>query len=125
MPEGAAETVKLLSKNYALGLVTSRISERLFGSPELENLETCFSALVSYQDTENHKPHPEPLLLAAAKLQVAPAECVYVGDAVTDVTAARAAGMKVVIYGGAVPGADAYAKDLRELPRLVAELDGQ
>ena len=31
-------------------------------------------------DASRHKPHPEPLLLALEKLQVAPQHAVYVGD---------------------------------------------
>jgi phosphoglycolate phosphatase-like HAD superfamily hydrolase len=47
------------------------------------------------------KPHPAPLLHAAAQLGVSPADCVYVGDAQRDVAAARAAGMAALVaqYG--------------------------
>ena len=39
------------------------------------------------------KPHPRPLLVAAALLDVAPEHCVYLGDARRDIEAAHAAGM--------------------------------
>lgn len=39
------------------------------------------------------KPHPLPLLHAAGVLGIAPAACVYVGDDLRDIEAARAAGM--------------------------------
>ena len=45
------------------------------------------------------KPHPLPLLHAAALLGIAPAECVYVGDAERDVQAARNAGMIPLVAG--------------------------
>lgn len=45
------------------------------------------------EDTDEHKPHPAPLLFGAAVLQADPAHCVYVGDAVVDIVAAKAAGM--------------------------------
>ncbi len=45
------------------------------------------------------KPHPDPLLFAAGKLKVAPAQILYVGDDERDVQAARAAGMPVVVAG--------------------------
>jgi beta-phosphoglucomutase-like phosphatase (HAD superfamily) len=54
--------------------------------------------VVLYGDTDNHKPHPEPLLLAAKKLNINPSECVYVGDSATDIVAARASGMKAINY---------------------------
>lgn len=53
-------------------------------------------------DTASHaKPHPAPLLHAAAIVGVEPARCVYVGDDLRDVQAAHAAGMQAVVaaYG--------------------------
>lgn len=40
-----------------------------------------------------HKPHPHGLLLATDALQVDPKRCIYIGDQMFDVGAARAAGM--------------------------------
>ncbi|HEV7490681.1 MAG TPA: phosphoglycolate phosphatase [Rhodanobacteraceae bacterium] len=45
------------------------------------------------------KPDPAPLLHAAARLGVAPASCLMVGDSSNDAIAARAAGMPVVLVG--------------------------
>ena len=47
------------------------------------------------------KPHPEPLWLAAEQCQIAPAHCLYVGDAQRDIEAGRSAGMKTLVaaYG--------------------------
>jgi phosphoglycolate phosphatase len=58
------------------------------------------AAVVIAGDTTPHsKPHPEPLLEACRRLQLAPARAVYVGDDLRDVQAARAAGMPVVAAG--------------------------
>lgn len=59
-------------------------------------IEHLIDVAAALEDTTKHKPDPEPLLHAAAVLQVAPADCVYVGDAVVDMEAARAAGMAAV-----------------------------
>ncbi|KGN36625.1 HAD family hydrolase [Knoellia subterranea] len=48
------------------------------------------------EDTTKHKPDPEPLLAAAARVGVDPRDAVYVGDATVDILAARAAGMAAV-----------------------------
>lgn len=48
------------------------------------------------EHTAKHKPDPEPLLVAAAKLGVEPATAVYVGDATVDILAAKAAGMAAI-----------------------------
>lgn len=51
--------------------------------------------------TARAKPHPDPLLAASRALGLAPAACLYVGDAERDVSAAAAAGMPVLValYG--------------------------
>jgi N-acetyl-D-muramate 6-phosphate phosphatase len=53
--------------------------------------------VVSGDTLAERKPHPLPLLHAAQLLGLAPAECLYVGDAARDVQAARAAGMQVIV----------------------------
>ena len=49
--------------------------------------------LIGGDTLAERKPHPLPLLHAAAMLGVAPEECAYVGDDERDIVAARAAGM--------------------------------
>jgi beta-phosphoglucomutase-like phosphatase (HAD superfamily) len=71
MPDGADEVIKTLSKKYLLGIVTSRIKNSVYEAPKLAALKKYFKVAVSYEDTKNHKPHPDPLLLATNKLGVA------------------------------------------------------
>ena len=78
------------------GVVSSKKSETVQLGLRAVGLETRIEILAGQADTDLHKPHPAPLLHAAATLAVAPASCVYVGDAVVDVEAARAAGMGAV-----------------------------
>jgi phosphoglycolate phosphatase len=67
------------------------------------------AAVVIAGDTTPHsKPHPEPLLEAARRLQIDPARCLYVGDDLRDVQAGRAAGMRTAVVtwgylGGGAP----------------------
>ncbi len=65
--------------------------------------------IVSGDTTPHAKPHPEPLLEAARRLEVLPAQCLYVGDDQRDIQAGRAAGMPTVAahYGYLGLGADA------------------
>ena len=78
------------------GVVTNK-AER-FTLPLLQGL--CLvdraACVVGGDTTARAKPHPDPLLHAAAALQLPPAECLYVGDDLRDVQAARAAGMPVL-----------------------------
>lgn len=54
------------------------------------------AVLVGGDTLAQKKPHPLPLLHAAAAIGVDPADCTYVGDDERDILAARAAGMPSV-----------------------------
>jgi len=75
------------------GVITNKaawLTEPLLESLGLSTRAAC---VVSGDTLPERKPHPRPLLHAAELIAVAPAECVYLGDALRDVQAARAAGM--------------------------------
>src|SRR3989344_1267016 len=113
-----------LSKKYVLGVATSRTLTP-FSITQLIDLEKYFKAEVIYGDTKNHKPHPEPLILAAQKLGLKPEECVYVGDSATDLMAARDAGMKCIIiesHGRNIKGADENISSFEGLIKTVDSL---
>jgi HAD superfamily hydrolase (TIGR01509 family) len=55
-----------------------------------------FDAIVTAEDTERHKPHPDVFLEAARRLHVSPEHCRVYEDADLGVEAARRAGMQVV-----------------------------
>ena len=59
-------------------------------------LETRAACVVCGDTTPHLKPHPASLLHAAKELSLAPQACVYLGDDLRDVQAARAAGMRSV-----------------------------
>lgn len=54
------------------------------------------SIVVTAERTERVKPHPDPYLLAAELLGLAPSVCVVLEDAPAGIAAGRAAGMQVV-----------------------------
>jgi len=59
--------------------------------------QTRCAVLVGGDSLPERKPHPLPLLHAAAAIAIDPADCVYVGDDRRDIDAARAAGMPSVV----------------------------
>jgi len=93
------------------GVVTNK-PER-FTKPLLEALGVLHRAacVVSGDTVTRPKPHPDPLLHAARALALEPASCLYVGDDLRDVQAARAAGMPVLAasYGYLGNGGDCRA----------------
>jgi 2-phosphoglycolate phosphatase len=64
-------------------------------------LTTQAACVVSGDTTRERKPHPLPLLHAAQLIGIAPANCLYVGDAERDIQSARAADMEsaVALWG--------------------------
>ena len=84
--------LELKERGYSLGVVTSRNREecrRYFGTFGLEILCGQF---ICAEDTERHKPEPEPLLKYMEKAGAAAESCIYIGDMPTDVACANRAG---------------------------------
>ena len=95
--DGMAELLDQLDRDgLPWGVVTNK-AER-FTLPVLRGLRLSERAacVVGGDTTGRLKPHPDSLLHAAAALQIRPSACVYVGDDLRDVQAARAAGMRVL-----------------------------
>jgi pyrophosphatase PpaX len=122
---GVKRTIQKLYKTYPLGIVTSRIKNAVYEFPKLAALQQYFSTMIAYEDTTNHKPHPEPLLFAVRQLKVKPSETVYIGDMESDIQAAKAAGMKVIIYSKTpFDSSDGYTSSFKELPKVIKTLHG-
>jgi phosphoglycolate phosphatase len=95
--DGVAELLdRLEQEGLPWGVVTNK-AER-FTLPLLQSLslDERAACVVGGDTAARAKPHPDPLLHAAAALQLPPSACLYVGDDYGDVQAARAAGMPVI-----------------------------
>ncbi len=86
----------LKAKNYRLGCVTNKAAR--FTEPLLKDLgvHDDFSVVISGDTLTKKKPDPAPLLHAAELLGCEPADALMIGDSVSDVAAARAAGFQIV-----------------------------
>jgi len=80
---------------YALGSVTNKAEQ--FTLPLLKDLGIYeyFSIVICGDTLEQKKPHPAPLLHAAEFFKVSPEQSLMVGDSISDVKAARAAGFQI------------------------------
>ena len=85
---------ELDSAGLKMGIVTSQLKN--FVEKVLVNtrLKPYFQTIISAEDCHEHKPHPLPLLHAAQQLCISVSNCIYIGDQLTDIEAAHAAGMK-------------------------------
>lgn len=91
------ELISTLVRNgLRWGVVTNK--SKRFTEP-LTHMMPLFadaSTVISGDTTAHSKPHPEPLLEAARRLDLPPQRCIYVGDDERDIIAGRAAGMRTV-----------------------------
>jgi phosphoglycolate phosphatase len=78
------------------GVVTNKAERFTFPLLAALGLARRAACVVGGDTTGRTKPHPDPLLHAARALGLAPAACLYLGDDLRDVRAARAAGMPVL-----------------------------
>jgi pyrophosphatase PpaX len=94
--------VRLKGEGRRLGLVTAKRRATVELAFNVLPLRELFETVVGGDETKAHKPDPEPLLLAAERLNVDPKTCAYVGDSPFDIRAAKAAEMYAiaVTWGG-------------------------
>lgn len=94
---GVKETLDAFSQDdYRLACVTNK-AER-FTIPILKDLgiHDYFEMIVCGDQLEKKKPDPMPLLHVAKELGVDPSDSLMLGDSMSDVKAARAAGFNIV-----------------------------
>ena len=94
---GVREGLDMLkAAGYRLGCVTNKAAQ--FTEPLLRDLGVLddFSIVISGDTLPSKKPDPEPLLHAAGFFGVDPRSSLMIGDSVSDVRAARAAGFQIV-----------------------------
>jgi len=86
----------LKTKDYQLGCVTNKAEQ--FTHPLLKTLGIFddFKIVISGDTLAKKKPDPLPLVHAASYFNISPQECLMLGDSVSDVKAARAAGFSII-----------------------------
>ena len=99
---GSMELLNILkTKGFKLGLITNvgRLGlDRALAKFDLENM---FDITVSRNDVLFLKPSGEGILVALSELNVGKDQTVFVGDSVSDILAARNAGVKIItVLGG-------------------------
>lgn len=86
----------LKAQGIRLGCVTNKATQ--FTLPILKELgiHDDFESIVCGDTLAEKKPHPLPLLYSAETLGVKPENAVMIGDSISDVKAARAAGFGII-----------------------------
>ena len=97
---------RLRAEGRRLGIVTAKRHRTVaLALARFPALEDEFEIVVAHEDTQRHKPDPDPVLLAIDRLGAQPAGAAYVGDSPFDIQAAKAAGAfaVAVAWGGIHP----------------------
>lgn len=118
---GMAQLIKdLKARGYKVGLVTSRLRNSTEIGLKKFGLLEAFDYIVTADDTEKHKPDPEPVLIALEKLQAKPEEAIMIGDSMFDILCAQNAGVEAVLVGWA-KAAEAQRKVVETKPEYVIQ----
>lgn len=98
------------------GIKTAIVTSRFLNSTDIGlgkyGLENAFDAIVSAEDTDIHKPNPEPCLICLKKLGIEPKDAIMIGDSKYDVLCARNTGVDSVLVSWTVTLDEDQIKDL-------------
>lgn len=102
--DGVQEAVRTLSASgVRLAVVTSKVRETALQGLRVCAMDELFPVLVGVDETEKHKPDPEPALLALRRMGEEPgAHVLMVGDSIFDVACGRSAGCQTAGVGWTV-----------------------
>lgn len=121
------EELRQMNPPVRLGLATSSVSASARPFLDRHKLTPFFEAIVTGEEVERGKPHPDIYLRAAEKLDVATDACLAIEDSLSGIAAAKVANMCVA----AIPDirfvdprqyerdADYLLSGLSEIPRLI------
>lgn len=125
---GVTETLeKLKSSGFKLAIVTSKRKALAERGMKINNILRYFDAIITPEDTSEHKPKPGPVLKACEILKVEPKETLMVGDSNFDLMSGKSAGAKTCgVNYTALPiellkqcKADYYIDSIEELLHIV------
>ncbi|MCQ3936688.1 MAG: hypothetical protein DPW18_06535 [Chloroflexi bacterium] len=124
---GVDEMLKKLHGRYPMSVVSARDEHGTMAFLEQYDLVRYFDAVVTGLSARHTKPYPDPVLLAAEKMGVAPENCLMIGDTTVDIRAGKSAGAQTVgvLCGfGEEPelrkmGADEILEDTTKLLRIL------
>ncbi|MBM3179963.1 MAG: HAD family hydrolase [Chloroflexi bacterium] len=125
--DGVDEMLKQLHGHYPMSVVSARDEGGTLAFLKKFDLLKYFDGIVTGLSAEHTKPYPDPILLAAHKMNTAPENCLMIGDTTVDIRAGKAAGAQTagVLCGfGEEPelmkmGADVILEDTTKLLGLL------
>lgn len=96
-PETARVLESLRARGKRIGVVSGKKAYKIVNLLRANGLDGYPETVVGFDETERHKPFPNPILKGMSFFDVPKDETVYVGDSPNDAMAAEAAGVDCVI----------------------------
>lgn len=96
-PETARVLESLRARGKRIGVVSGKKAYKIVNLLRANGLDGYPETVVGFDETERHKPFPDPILKGMSSFDVPKDETVYVGDSPNDAKAAEAAGVDCVI----------------------------
>jgi HAD superfamily hydrolase (TIGR01509 family) len=104
----------LRARGHRMAIASNGPKHRIHLALGILGLENIFDEIVTFEDVERPKPAPDMYLLAADRLGFEAKDCIVMEDSVTGLTAAVAAGARVIGVTATHHHPDKHAEDLRK-----------
>jgi len=120
---GVDELLKKIHGRYPMAVVSARDEKGTLAFLRRFDIEKYFDVIVTGLSAEHTKPYPDPILLAAEKMNTPPENCLMIGDTTVDIRAGKSAGTQTVgvLCGfGERPELERFGADviLEDTPKL-------
>ena len=93
---GVDKMLARLHGHYPMAVVSARDEDGTMAFLGQFNLANFFDVIVTGLSAPHTKPYPDPILLAAKKMNVPPENCLMIGDTTIDIRAGKSAGTQTV-----------------------------
>jgi pyrophosphatase PpaX len=129
--KGVKNLIKsLVKKKVKIAICSASFRRNIIIPLQRTSLRKYFKIIVSAESVKKHKPNPDPLLKTAKLLKEKPENCIYIGDSIYEMQAAKRAKMLAIgILTGFYSerelkenGANYVCRNWNEVQRLLAKL---
>ncbi len=93
---GVNDLLSRLQPHFPMSVVSARGQRTTQIFLNQYQLDPFFQSVATGQTCRRTKPHPDPILWAAAQMQTPPENCLMIGDTTVDIRAGKAAGAQTV-----------------------------
>jgi HAD superfamily hydrolase (TIGR01549 family) len=129
--KGVSKAISEMSRSYKIAVASGGVRHRVLISLKNAMLMKYFDVVMTGDDVKRGKPNPEMLHRCMKKMNVSNKQVVYVGDAPSDIIAAkRAKVLSIAVLTGVLDRktakkmkADYIVSDLTKVPELLKKLD--